>query len=58
MKPSITIDFLRGIVFAYVAYCCYAFGNGLRLGFFPEFQAYQAGAAALLTSACHLILLP
>jgi hypothetical protein len=48
MKPSITVDFLRGILFAYVAYRCYLFANGLWIGFVPMFQPFQAGSSALL----------
>lgn len=56
MKPSITLDFLRGILFAFIAYYCYVFGNALWIGFFPRFQPYQAGSAALLL-AVHILLL-
>lgn len=55
MKPSITIDFLRGILFAFVGYYCYAFGNALWIGLFPRFQPYQAGVAALFLCV-HVIL--
>ncbi|MEY2493259.1 MAG: hypothetical protein QOH24_2210 [Verrucomicrobiota bacterium] len=48
MKQSITIDFLRGIFFAYVAYSCYLFGNALWIGLVPRFQLIQAGSSALL----------
>jgi hypothetical protein len=48
MKPSITVDFLRGILFAYVAYSCYLFSNALWIGLSPHFQPYQAGSSALL----------
>ncbi len=55
MKPSITVDFLRGILFAYVAYHCYLFINALWIGFFPIFQPLQAGSSALLLTV-YLIL--
>ena len=48
MKPSLSVDFLRGILFAFVVHCCYIFANALWAGLFPRFQPYQAGSAALL----------
>jgi len=47
MKPSVTSDFFRGILFAYVAYNCYMFAYMLWIGLFPRFQPLQAGASAL-----------
>jgi hypothetical protein len=47
MKPFITLDFLRGMLVAYVTYKCYVFGCALWIGLFPRFQVFQAGASAL-----------
>jgi hypothetical protein len=47
VKPSVTLDFLRGILFAYVACYCYVFSYTLWFGVFPRFQPLEAGASAL-----------
>jgi hypothetical protein len=56
MKPSISVDFLRGILFAFVAYSCYQFGNALWFSSFPRLQTAQVGIAGLLLIV-HLVLL-
>jgi hypothetical protein len=47
MKPLITLEFLRGMLVAYVAYECYIFGCGLWIGLFPRLQPFSAGASDL-----------
>jgi len=47
VKPSVTTDFLRGILFAYVAYNCYVFAYTLWIGLSPRVQPLQAGGSAL-----------
>ncbi len=56
MKPSITVDFLRGILFAFVAHSCYIFGNALWTALYAQSSVYQAATAGLLLIV-HLILL-
>jgi hypothetical protein len=47
LKPSITVDFLRGILVAYVAYECYVFAAGLWVGLSSRSQPLVLGASAI-----------
>ena len=47
LKPSINVDFLRGILVAYVAYECYVFAAGLWVGVSSRYQLFELGASAI-----------